>query len=531
MVHFKRQISTKSKLLLCIISAVLLSISWWGASCITMFIGFVPLLLISAQYSPSRRDAFSMLGWATLTFLLWNAMTIWWVWLASPAGPIVASIVSTWWNVVAFMAYHIVSKHAPKALAYITFITAWIATEYIYTQAPAMSFPWLTLGNGFADDVWAVQWYEYTGVFGGSLWVLLVNILALESLITMQKRIWLATTFVFVIPMGISLILYEINSPEHAQYQALDKVTVSAIQPNIDCYEKFSISSAQQQDNLMALLEEVPDSTEFVLMPETSLAEMINEREPHTSHIVERISSHLAEKQASTMVVAGGEMLRLYGTRKGSETARKRGVHYMDIFNSSLGIDSSNSVQTHHKGKLVIGVETTPAWLRNKEIFSIDLGGTLGQLGIGQTQHPFEHNGKKVAPAICYEGIYGNYMAEFVRNGAEALFVVSNDGWWGNTIGHRLLFGYCRLRAIELRREVARSANTGVSGFINLRGEDSRRLEWEERGITTADIRLNKRITLYARFGDYIGRLSLLIALLCLLYAVAYNAKKRFYLN
>lgn len=471
-----------------------------------------------------------MLGWAALTFLLWNAMTIWWVWLASPAGPIVAGIVSTWWNLVAFMAYHIVSKHAPKVVAYITFVTAWIATEYIYTQAPVMSFPWLTLGNGFADDIWAVQWYEYTGVFGGSLWVLLVNILALESLLTMKKRVWLATTFVFVIPIGISLLLYEMNSPQRKPYQELEEVTVSAIQPNIDCYEKFDIDAQWQQDNLLSLMAEVPDSAEFILMPETSLAEMIDERRPNTSHIVNRIADHLATDQPHAMVVAGGEMLRLYAG-KGSETARKRGGRYMDIFNSSLGIDSSGGVQAHHKGKLVIGVESTPAWLRNREIFSIDLGGTLGQLGIGASTEPFSHNGKKVAPAICYEGIYGNYMADYVRNGAEALFVVSNDGWWGNTIGHKLLFGFCRLRAVELRREVARSANTGVSGFINIRGEDCNRLEWEERGVTTANIRLNKRTTLYARMGDYIGRISLLVAILCLLYAITYNVKRRFYLN
>lgn len=532
MIEFKRKFSKKTKLVLSLISALLLSISWWGVSCITTFVGLVPLLLISAQYSSSWRDTRAMLGWATLSFLLWNALTIWWVWLASPAGPIVAGVVSTWWNLVAFMAYHIASKHAPKAIAYTTFIAAWIATEYIYTQAPVMSFPWLTLGNSFADDVWAVQWYEYTGVFGGSLWVLLVNILALESLLTMSKRVWLATTFAFVIPIGISLILYEVNSPARPRYTSLEEVTVSAIQPNVNCYEKFNIDSKWQQDNLLALLAEVPDSAEFVLMPETSLAEMISAQEPHTSHITNRIATHLAEHNPKAMVVAGGETVRLYGNRKGSETARIRGGRYMDIYNSSLGVNSSGGVQLHHKGKLVIGVESTPAWLRDLEVFSIDLGGTLGQLGIGDKQEPFLHNGKRVAPAICYEGIYGNYMADYVRNGAEAMFVVSNDGWWGNTIGHKLLFRYCRLRAVELRREVARSANTGVSGFINIRGEDdSSKLRWEERGVISANIRLNSHRTFYARYGDYIGRLSLLIAALCLLYIIAYNAKQRFYLN
>ena len=532
MIQFKRQFPKKTKAALAIASAILLSIPWEGASCITLFVGLLPLLLISAQYGPSWRDAFSMMGWAILSFVLWNAATIWWVWNATPAGPIAATIFSTWWSIVPFMLYHIMSKHAPKSLAYIVFVTAWIAGEYLYTQAPALSFPWLILGNGFADDTWAVQWYEYTGVFGGSLWVLLVNILAFEACLTMRKHAWINATLALIIPLGISIGLFYKYDAKGKLYNSLDKMTVSVTQPNIPCYEKFDLSTEYQQDNLMELLAQTPDSAEFVLMPETALAEIINERQPENAHIVTLISDYLRTEKPATMVVSGGEMMRLYGRVKGSETARQRGLHYMDIFNSSLGIDTTSNVQLHHKGKLVIGVETIPAWLRKAgDMFAVDLGGTFGQLGIGKSCIPFEHNGKKVAPAICYEGLYGNHMAEFARNGAEALFVVSNDGWWGNTLGHKYLFAFCRLRAIELRRDVARSANTGVSGFITMQGEDIERMEWDNRGVLTSDIRLNSKQTVYARFGDYIGRLSLYIAALCLLYFVAYSAKKKFYLN
>jgi apolipoprotein N-acyltransferase len=430
------------------------------------------------------------------------------------------------------MLYHIVSKRAPKVLAYVLFVAAWIAGEYLYTQAPALSFPWLVLGNGFADDAWAVQWYEYTGVFGGSLWVLLTNIFAFEACLTMRKHAWVNATLVLVVPLAISIGLFYKYDAEGKFYRSLDKMTVSVVQPNIPCYEKFDMTADKQQNNLMELLGEAPDSAEFVLMPETALAEMINERQPEQSYIVNRISNYLREAKPATMVVSGGETVRLYGNNRGSETARKRGIYYMDIFNSSLGIDATSEVQLHHKGKLVVGVETIPMWLRKAgDKFAIDLGGTFGQLGVGKIQKPFEHNGKMVAPAICYEGLYGDHMAEFVRNGAEALFVVSNDGWWGNTLGHKYLFAFCRLRAIELRREVARSANTGVSGFITMQGEDIERMEWDNRGVLTADIRLNSKQTFYAKYGDYIGRLSLYIAMLCLLYFIAYSAKKRFYLN
>ena len=98
-------------------------------------------------------------------------------------------------------------------------------------------------------------------------------------------------------------------------------------------------------------------------------------------------------------------------------------------------------------------------------------------------------------------------------------------------MGHRYLFKFCRLRAIELRRDVARSANTGVSGFITMQGEDIQRMEWDNRGVLTSDIRLNRKVTFYAKHGDYIGRISLLIAVLGILYVLAFCIKKRHYLE
>ena len=165
----------------------------------------------------------------------------------------------------------------------------------------------------------------------------------------------------------------------------------------------------------MALLAEVPDSAEFALLPETALAERVSDKEPQNAPIVKRISTLLRNERPNTMVVTGSETILSYGTLRGSETARKRGTHYYDIFNSSLGIDTSEEVQIHHKGKLVIGVESTPAWLREGNKFAIDLGGTLGQLGIGTTAEPFVHNGKKVALA------HFKYINPLPRNTKEIL--------------------------------------------------------------------------------------------------------------
>ena len=140
-----------------ILSALLLSPGWLSMTGLTLLAGFVPLLWVSASYDASRRSWWKVFGWAALTFALWNALTIWWIWYATPVGPPAATLASTTMNMIAFMLFHTVSKKAPKALAYTTLVTAWIATEYWYTVGD-FSWPWLILGNGFSHEVWAVQW-------------------------------------------------------------------------------------------------------------------------------------------------------------------------------------------------------------------------------------------------------------------------------------------------------------------------------------------------------------------------------------
>ena len=69
--------------------------------------------------------------------------------------------------------------------------------------------------------------------------------------------------------------------------------------------------------------------------------------------------------------------------------------------------------------------------------------------------------------AVCYESIYGEFCTDYVRKGARAMTVITNDAWWGDTPGHRQHCNYSRLRAIELRREIARCGNTGISCIID----------------------------------------------------------------
>ena len=509
-------------------SVALLSAGWLGLGGFSLLAAFVPLLWISDSYDDTSRSWWRVFGWALLTFVLWNAATVWWVWNATWVGPIAATLASSFLNMVAFMLFHTASKRMPRVFSYILLTAGWIAAEYWYTVGE-FSFPWLVLGNGFCEVPWAVQWYEYTGVFGGSLWVLAANILLFEAWRQRKSSVVTAAVLAVTMPLAVSLVIYR----TYSHHLTSERIKVSVVQPNVDCYDKFHGDAQWQVRNLLELLAETPDDVQFIAMPETALTDYILEPDIELSPVVNEISELLAEKGSQATVVTGANTWRRYTPETRTRTARSNAGGYYDVFNSAVSVNADGRTDIYHKSRLVIGVEKTPLpklfeWL---SFLVIDLGGTVGQLGVGNGAKVFVNGSAgrevKVAPAICYEALYGDFMGGFARAGAEAMLVISNDGWWGDTPGYKRLFAFCRLRAIEHRRSIARSANTGISGFIDERGNDGERLGWDQRGVLTDNITLNRKTTFYTRYGDYIGRIAEFVMMLCVLWFFAQAVRKR----
>lgn len=145
-------------------------------------------------------------------------------------------------------------------------------------------------------------------------------------------------------------------------------------------------------------------------------------------------------------------------------------------------------------------------------------GGTTG--GYGSQPEPsvlYSQSGIGAAPVICYESIYGNYVAQYIEDGAQFIAIVTNDGWWSDTSGKDQHFQYARLRAIENRRWVVRSANTGISGFINQRGDVVQQTDWWVPAALSQEINLNEDLTFYTRFKDLIVYAFLLLGLVSIL--------------
>ncbi|HLC82230.1 MAG TPA: apolipoprotein N-acyltransferase, partial [Bacteroidia bacterium] len=225
-------------------------------------------------------------------------------------------------------------------------------------------------------------------------------------------------------------------------------------------------------------------------------------------------------------IIIGASTAKAYKPgEKLSETDRKfrNEDAYYDAYNTAFQFDNTGKVQKYHKSKLVPGVEQMPLQFIFKylEQFAMEMGGTSGSLGVQSTRTVFSSadNKFKFAPVICYESVYGEYVSDYVKNGANVIAVITNDGWWGNTPGHIQHLKLSRLRAIENRRNVVRSANTGISCFINSYGEIFQETKYWVPAVISGKIELNNELTFYTKFGDYIGRIAMYIAFILIIYS------------
>jgi apolipoprotein N-acyltransferase len=197
---------------------------------------------------------------------------------------------------------------------------------------------------------------------------------------------------------------------------------------------------------------------------------------------------------------------------------------FYDVYNSAIFINDSSGVDIYHKTKLVPGVEKMPfpKLLDPLVKFATDLGGIAGSLGKDNSKNYFLTNNFILKPLICYESVYGDLGA----GKSSLISIITNDGWWKNTAGYKQHFSYASLRAIEQRRWIVRSANTGISGVINEKGVVVQKSEWDQSISLSSQVSVMDINTFYSIYGDYIGRISVFISLLLIMISFIKNKIK-----
>jgi apolipoprotein N-acyltransferase len=525
--------------LLSVSSGILLWIGWPTSPVpYFLFIGLVPLLILQDYLQKnSSKSGRKVFGFGYLAFFIWNVATTWWVWNSTPAGAIAMLVLNTLFMAITFWLFHLTRKAAGDLFGYLGLVCYWLAFEYIHLNWD-ISWPWLNLGNGFAMIPELIQWYEFTGAFGGALWIWLLNLALFFSLFykgTIKKPEMRWLTFAIALLVVPSIGSYLIGA-SHEESQ--ESVEVVVTQPNIDPYsekfigsEKFIPYQQQVEKFINLSQQELTTETSFLVWPETAIDNVFNEVSLDRYPILDTIAE--LENQFSALSVLTGitSYQQYLNVDKATPTARYRDdLGYYDVFNAALFMNENGIKKTYHKSKLVPGVEILPypKVLNFLTEWIFDLGGTTGSLGRQKERTVFyNENGVGIAPAICYESIYGEFMAEFIRNGAHYIFIITNDGWWGNTPGHRQHLHYATTRAIETRRSIARSANTGISAFIDQTGNISHATEYWEPAVIRADLNKNEELTFYVVYGDYLARTSLWLSIFILLASIVKKRMKR----
>lgn len=518
----------KIRILYSVLAALFFWLAWpMQDISILIFICFVPLLLLEDGLKLDYNSSSLLFRYTFFSFTLLNLACNYWIWNASAIGMIIAVLLNAFLMSLVFLAYHFVKKRTNYFLSSVFFISFWIAMEY-FNHHWDFSFPWLTLGNAFANNVKLIQWYEYTGVFGGSFWILSVNFLLYKAIndyhIGKYKTYRIIKNLSF--PIAIILVPILISLSLFSNY--IEKTNPSNIviaQPNIDPYrEKFSgLSEQAQLHRLIHLSDSVAqNNTEFFIWPETALQNNLPEETLESNDLI--LNSRLfLSKYKNGNILTGADTYKTY-TSEETITARKfrTGECCYDAFNTALLIENDPGIQIYHKSKLVAGVEQMPypKLFKFLEPLALKMGGTFGSLGTQEARTVlYTKSDIGVAPVICYESVYGEFVAEYIKNGAQFIAIMTNDGWWGNTAGYKQHASYANLRAIETRRSIARSANTGISSFINQRGVVIQQTEYWKMDALNGNINLNEKITFYVKHGDWLAYSISLLSILILAYS------------
>ncbi len=498
--------------------------------------GLVPLLCMERIASQLGKKRIWIYHYSA--FVLWNTITTFWVCNATIGGGIFAVLANSLQMSLVFGLFRLSKKKFSGSLPYIFLAAAWIAWERFYFDAE-ISWPWLVLGNSFARTTWAIQWYEITGALGGSLWIWASNLglfgllasLSDGSFFCWNRKAQAASLIGYAAILILPFIASACIGKEYRDsIDEGEKLPVVIVQPNIDPYNKFQAMTQDQQNAILeghiesALKGRKADSTAgplLVVAPETFTNDIIC-GEYDRSRTWRRFTSFLKDYPSVNMLFGATSYDYFESASKPSHTARQlRDGRWVESHNSALMTDGTSRTEIFHKSKLVVAVEMTPY----PAIFcKIDdmLGGVMGRC-VGQEEISLlnvksaDGQSIPIGCAVCYESVYGEYYTGYVRKGARAMAIITNDAWWGDTPGYKQHLSYASLRAIETRRAIARCANTGISAIISPSGEITQPTPWWEPAIIKGEIPLRDDITFYVAHGDITGRLCSFVFILLLL--------------
>jgi apolipoprotein N-acyltransferase len=516
---FSFQPDTRQNLLLAALTGMLLGLAFppfpLGA---LAYVGFVPYFILLERLPSTGR----MLRYSYLTFFVFCAISLYWVGgfthMRDPYLMVAGGILLLWQPVyftVAATVFFFVRKWLGTTAGTAAFPVIWVTFEWLYALGE-LSFPWLTIGNTQTYYLSTIQFIDVTGVYGLSLWILILNVIAyfaVKSAIAHGvTRRMLVPAALFAAVCILPQIYTWTMSAESATRSDKQPLTIGIVQPNIDPWDKWEGASTfagrwRQTLHFLSLVgQQKKDSVDISILPESAI--LLNL--PATGDYYQRVQSTLDSLNIG--LISGYLGMHIYapGTEPpSSSTFRGTNVHY-DAYNAVMYLEPHQMfVQTYNKMRLVPFAERIP--YADDVPFLIEplrWGVGISNWGLGKDSTVFKdvrHDVKFLA-MICYESIFPEYVSTYVKKGAEFLVFITNDSWWGNTSGARQHNRYAVLRAVENRRWVARCANGGISSFIDPLGNMYDATEMYTEVSIHHAITPRTELTFYSKHGDWLAR-------------------------
>lgn len=518
----RRQHAFRFRALLCILSGLFLGFSFppFPVGILACF-GLVPLLIVLADLD----DIGTQLRFSYLTFLVFHVITVNWtggyahmkdVYMMIAGGA--NMIVHPLFYFIPIGAYVLVKKYLGPRVALVALPLIWVAYEYSHSLSE-WSFPWLTLGNSQSYDIGRIQFISVTGVFGLSLWILVMNVLAFVfySGLAQQKFTPLSrSSFRYVAVIFLVYLLPRVHgqytlSQNPAGTASEKSITVGMVQSNIDPWEKWQMSGFDAVKYYLEKTEHLSRGTvrpDLVLWPETAVTYyfLTPASDTFRRYLQDEVN------RIGVPVLTGFQHAVFYDDSTQAPPSAKRmkttGQRY-DAFNAAAFIQPGvEEIPWYGKMKMVPIAERVPYAdaFHFLDFLRWDVGIGGWQIGPDSVIFVEKKTGAKFCTMICYESTYPGFVAAFVRKGAEFISIITIDSWWGRMSGAFQHHQFAIFRAVENHRWVARCAVGGISSFIDPFGRVYDKTELFTEALLQRTIGREEKLSFYTEHGDWLGQ-------------------------
>ena len=441
----------------------------------------------------------SGLYWIGNSFLIKSGIFL----ILMPVAIIILPIfLSIFWATAFFISKYISHKFGE---VHLNFVILFSILEFF--RGNFLNFPWLMPGNFFSSNNYSLQAFSYLGSF--SMNFILLVILILPIIVYKYKKQSLLLLLIIIFPLSYlfvkSYLRYE---DKYLNFHDLHQIIL--IQPNIKQKVKWKKSLKKYHHQLLAELLKQNDGnktnefkTKLIIWPETAFLGLF----PRDKDIIIKISQSFLAREKNEYLFTG-----LISRSK---------KHY---FNSGILLDSKGEIKSiYNKNVLVPFGEYLPfkylipnfKFLQNKIDFSK-----------GKRNIPVSiNNDYEFLPLICYEIIFSKLISKSINSKTSLLLNITNDAWFGSTIGPTQHFQFAKIRAVEFGLPVVRVANTGISGVIGPYGNILKKINIDEKGILSEKLVKKLENTIFKTYGNKIIIL-LIILLITVNIIFSYKIKK-----